>query len=206
MIAVAIIMLVLATLAFVVTRAFAAVAKGSFSQEAAELADSVIAQEEALPWGTLGEGLSTNDPGFTADGGSTGNISAGTTGYCFEGMPLVANGSSGTGCSTTGAWANPALSSSCTSSIEPTSAGFPLYNTSYLAHQECIQLDGEGAKFEASVYPTATSSSSPLLQEEITVVVSWGTGTDSGQATHVTDSAILGCDATGGLPTNAKCT
>ena len=204
MFAIMILVLAMTTMALILTRAFAAVATGNFSQQATELADAVIAQDEALPWSTLRDGLSSQDPTLSSDG----NITSGTSGYCFEGMDLVVDGSPGT-CSTwTGTWSNPSVGTTCASSIAPDPA-WPVYqsgSTPYLNHQECVQLNGQGQTFEISVYPTATSTSAWPDQLEVTVVVSWGTaGTAGGASTHLTDSAILSCGATGGLPQHPGC-
>jgi prepilin-type N-terminal cleavage/methylation domain-containing protein len=207
MFALMILVLAMATMALILTRAFAAVATGNFSQQATELADSVIAQDEALPWSTLQEGLSSQDPTFSSDS-SNGNITSGSSGYCFEGMDLVVDGNPGTCSAWTGTWVNPSVGTTCASSIAPDAAS-PVYqsgSTSYLTHEQCVQLNGQGQTFEISVYPTGNSTSAWPDQLEITVVVSWGSaGTSGGAPTHLTDSAILSCGATGGLPQHPGC-
>lgn len=207
MFALMILVLAMTTMALILTRAFAAVATGNFSQQATELADAVIAQDEALPWPTLQDGLDPEDPALPSDS----NITPGTTGYCFEGMGLVVDGKAGT-CTQpwTGSWANPSAGTTCASSIAPDVAP-PVYQdqsgpTPYLNHQQCVQLDGQGQAFEISVYPTAASPSAWPDQLEVTVVVSWGAaGTAGGAATHLTDSAMLSCGTTGGLPEHIAC-
>lgn len=204
MFAIMILVLAMTTMALILTRAFAAVATSNFSQQATELADAVIAQDEALPWSTLQDGLYSQDPTLSSDT----NIAYG---YCFEGMDLIVDGKLGT-CSQpwTGSWANPPGGTTCASSIAPDVAP-PVYQDQsspipYLNHRQCVQLDGEGQTFEISVYPTATSTSTLLDQLELTVVVSWGTaGTSDGTSTHLTDSAVLSCGATGGLPRHPGC-
>ena len=205
MFAIMILVLAMTTMALILTKAFAAVATGNFSQQATELADSVIAQDEALPWPTLRAGLSSQDPTLSSDN----NVTSGSTGYCFEGMDLVVDGNPGT-CSQpwTGSWANPSVGTTCASSVAP-DATWPVYqggSTPYLNHEQCVQLNGQGQTFEISVYPIANSTSAWPDQLEITVVVSWGTaGTSGGASTHLTDSAILSCGATGGLPQHPGC-
>ena len=197
MFAIMILVLAMTTMALILTKAFAAVATGNFSQQATELADSIIAQDEALPWSTLQEGLSSQDPTLSSDS----NITSGSTGYCFEGMSLVVDGSPGTSCGSWTGWSNPSVGTMCEPSIAP-SAPPPVY----LNHQQCVQLDGQGQTFEISVYPIANSTSAWPHQLEVTVVVSWGTaGTSGGASTHLTDSAILSCGATGGLPQHPGC-
>jgi prepilin-type N-terminal cleavage/methylation domain-containing protein len=205
MFAIMILVLAMTTMALILTKAFAAVATGNFSQQATELADSIIAQDEALPWSTLQNGLSSQDPTLSSDS----NITSESGSYCFEGMSLIVNGTPGT-CSPswTGTWSNPSVGTTCASSIAP-DLTWPVYqngSTPYLNHQQCVQLDGQGQTFEISVYPIANSASAWPDQLELTVVVSWGTaGTSGGAPTHLTDSSILSCGATGGLPQHPGC-
>lgn len=205
MIAAAIVALAIAATALVMTRAFAAISTSTSAQEATELADAVLAQDEALPWNSLKMGLSsTSDPSFALDE-AYGNIykDSSTNAYCFEQLPLIVGGTTGT-CSTpwTGRWANPAVGTSCPSSVAPASGNFP---PAFLPHEQCVRLNQEGTTFEVSVYPTGTALGAE--EEELTVVVSWGAaGANSGEPTHVSASVNVSCGATAGLPQrHAKC-
>lgn len=54
-----------------------------------------------------------------------------------------------------------------------------------------------GTNYEIGVYPTQVGSASPRVTVQITVAVSWGTGTSSdGTTTHVSESAIFICGTT----------
>ncbi len=206
MIAVMILMLAIAALGLVMTRAFAAVALGRQSQQATNLADAMIAQVEATAWTTVEDGLLSTDVTFTGDEGLGSNIVPGASGYCFEGLPVIVEGTAGTGCSgTSSTWYNLPVQASCASSVAP-NVSSPLLASGgnyYLVHQECVSMNG--TNYEIGVYPTQVGSASPQVTVQITVAVSWGTGTSSdGTTTHVSESAIFSCgttyNLTNGLP------
>jgi hypothetical protein len=201
-VAMMIMMLAIVTLAAIMTNAFAAVALSRQSQQATNLAGSVLAEDEALPWSTLAYGLLSTDATFVGDRGVVGNIVAGAGGFCFEGMPLVVDGSSTSACGGTSiSWYNLPALASCMTSVGPNGA-FPAETfggVSYLAHQECVKMNG--TNFEIGVYPTAVSGGiATTSQIRVTIEVSWGMATsDAGSTTHVSDSAVLSCGTTDGL-------
>jgi hypothetical protein len=206
MIAVMIMMLAIAALGLVMTRAFAAVALGRQSQQATNLADAMIAQVEATAWTTVEDGLLSTDVTFTGDEGLGSNIVPGASGYCFEGLPVIVEGTAGTGCGgTSTTWYNLPAQASCASSVAP-NVSSPLLASGgnyYLVHQECVSMNG--TNYEIGVYPTQVGSAPPQVTVQVTVAVSWGTGTSSdGTTTHVTESAIFSCgttyNLTNGLP------
>ena len=95
MVALVVVMLAAVTLALVMTNAVTAVSLGQQSQAASNLAASVAAEAEALPWATLEEGLSGTDPNLVTDEKSGGNVGQATgsgTYYCYEGQPLFVSG------------------------------------------------------------------------------------------------------------------
>lgn len=206
MVAVMILMLAIAALALVMTRAFAAVALGRQSQQATNLADAVIAQDEATAWTTIQNGLLSTDTTFLGDEGTANNIVPGASGYCFEGLPVIVDGMAGTGCNgTSTTWYNLAPLASCASSVAP-DVSTPVLASGgnyYLLHQECVTMNG--TNYEIGVYPTQVGAASPGVTVQVTVAVSWGAATSrNGMSTHVTDSAILSCgttyNLTNGLP------
>lgn len=206
MIAVMILMLAMAALGLVMTRAFAAVALGRQSQQATNLADAVIAQDEATAWTTIEDGLLSTDATLTGDEGATSNIVPGASGYCFEGLPVIVEGTAGTGCSgTSSTWYNLPALASCASSVAPNVSNPVLASGGnyYLVHQECVSMNG--TNYEIGVYPSQVGSASPSVAVQITVAVSWGTAASSnGTMSHVTESAIFSCgttyNLTNGLP------
>jgi hypothetical protein len=199
-----IMMVAMAALALVLTNAFAAVAVSRESQQATGLADAVLAQDEALPWTTIEDGLVSSDPTFSGDEGPSANLVAGSGGYCFEGLALVVGGSVPTGCPAAGAWYNLPALGLCQSSVQP-NGSFPVTSSGgdyYLTHQECVKRNG--TSFEIGVYPTQVAGVPIQDEVEVAIVVSWGTATSQGGAdTHITDSAILACGTTDGLPLGA---
>jgi type II secretory pathway pseudopilin PulG len=200
-IAMMIMMVAVAALGVVITNAFAAVALSRQSQQATNLANAVLAQDEALAWPTIADGLDSSDPTFTGDAGAGENMVSGNGGYCFEGMPLVVNGTSASSCTgTSTSWYNLPSLGTCQSSVAP-GASFPVTTSggnSYLTHQDCVTLNG--TNFEVGVYPTALSGVALTSQVQLTIEVSWGTATsEKGTTTHVSDSAVLTCGTTDGL-------
>jgi type II secretory pathway pseudopilin PulG len=206
MVAMMIIMLAFAVLGVVLTGAFTAVSVSRQSQQATNLADSVIAQDEALPWTTLSNGLLSTDTTFAGDEGSSKNIIQGTNGYCFEGLSLVVGGTVPTSCTGISAtWHALPVLSSCAASVAP-STSFPVTGSSYLAHETCVQMNG--TDFEIGVFPIQVSGTTPAMEVQVTVAVSWGGGTTSsttGSDTHVSESAIITCGTTDGLSNGASC-
>jgi type II secretory pathway pseudopilin PulG len=200
-IAMAVLMLALAGLAVVITDAFAAVALSRQSQQADYLASAVLAQDEALPWATLSEGLSSSDANFLADEGASHNIVPTSGGYCFEGMSLVVGASAASSCTgTSSTWYNLAPLATCQASVAPTTS-FPEVtsgSTSYLAHEQCVDLNG--TNFQIGVYPTKVGAEPLTAELQVTVEVSWGSATSqNGTSTHVSDSVVLTCGTTDGL-------
>jgi type II secretory pathway pseudopilin PulG len=207
-VAMMIMMLALATLALVLTRAYASVALSGQSQQASNLGSAVIAEMESLPWAEISNGLSASDATFVGDSGASGNIvSIGGGSYCFEGLPLVVGGAapSASGCSSAStSWYNLPSLAACENSVAPGASGsFPVYGGGYLAHQDCVDLNG--THFEVAVYPTGVGGQPLSSEVQVTVAVSWGgtgsTTSKDGTSTHVTDSAILSCGTTDGLST-----
>jgi type II secretory pathway pseudopilin PulG len=206
MVAIMIMMLAIALLGVVLIGAFAAVSGSRQSQQATNLADAVIAQDEALPWTTISDGLISTDTTFTGDEGTGKDIAQGTSGYCFEGLSMVVGGAVPTGCTgTSTTWYNLPLLSSCATSVAP-STTFPVTASSYLTHETCVQMNG--TNFEIGVFPTEVNGTTPSTEVQITVAVSWGslkTSSITGSDTHVTDSAIITCGTTDGLSNGASC-
>jgi Tfp pilus assembly protein PilV len=194
MAAVLIIMVAAVALAAVLTQSLAALSLSRQTQQASNLAASIVAEVEALPWSTVSNGLSSSassDSHFSTDG----NIGGTASSYCFEGMPLLVGGVAAATCPTSGTgsssqpWSN-ISASSCNTSLAATlsSSTAPL-----IPHEGCVTLNS--TQFEISAYPTlysGTSVSSTGAQVEVTVVVTWGGGTsDSTKRTRVTDTVIL---------------
>jgi len=201
MVAIMIMMMAMAALALVLTNAFASVSLSGQQQQAANLAADALAQYEALPLATLGDGLLAADPTLTADEGVGHDVVSGTGGYCYEGLPLVVGASVPTSCAgTSTTWYNLPALATCSASIAPdvavpttTSAG-----TAYLVHQRCVAVDG--THFEVAVFPTEVTGTSLVQEVQLTVAVSWGSATSLGGGdTHVSDSAVLSCGTTAGL-------
>ncbi len=95
MVALVVVMLAAITLALVMTNAVTAVSLGQQNQAASNLAASVVAEAEALPWATLEEGLSSTDASLVADENSGGNVGqdpSNSNYYCYEGLPLFVTG------------------------------------------------------------------------------------------------------------------
>jgi prepilin-type N-terminal cleavage/methylation domain-containing protein len=205
MVAITVMVLAFAVLGVVLTGALAAVSNSRQSQQATNLADAVIAQDEALPWTTISDGLVSTDTTFTGDEGTSRNIVPGTGGYCFEGLFVVVGGAVPTSCNGTSTTWYPLPSLGlCGTSVAP-STSFPVTGSSYLAHETCVQMNG--TDFEVGIFPTEVSGATPSTEVQVTVAVSWGSGTTSstGTDTHVSDSAIITCGTTDGLSNGASC-
>jgi prepilin-type N-terminal cleavage/methylation domain-containing protein len=194
-IAMLIMMLAMTGLAFIITNAFAAVATSRTNQQAANLADAALAQDEALPWTTLSYGLNSSDGTFSGDAGAGHNMAVVVGGWCYEGAALVVGGTAAGSCvgsSTT--WYNLAQLSTCQASLAPSGPA-----PTYLVHQECVKLNGQ--TFEIGTYPTVVASAGwPAKEVQVTAVVSWGSATvTNGGVNRVSSSLILSCGATDGL-------
>jgi prepilin-type N-terminal cleavage/methylation domain-containing protein len=212
MVATAIMLVAALSLGAVLTNATSAVALSQQSQQASELASSVIAETEALSWATLSSGLDNNaasDPYFAGDSNISATGSA-PGNQCFEGMPLVVNGLAPATCPSGSSQGGPSYpwqgvsGPSCASSLSSGLSGsttLPL-----VPHQSCVTLSGGGSggnSFQIAVYPTLVSGSSVSAtgaQIEVTAVVAWangGAGTSTGR-TRVTDTVVLTDCGTGG--------
>ena len=202
MIACSILLVATLALAAVSTGSVVAVARSQQDQEASNVAASVVAEAEALPWSTISQGLSSGSDGYYS---SDSNIA----GSCFEGAPLVVDGS--------------ATSSPCPSGSSPGGPSYPWQAVSgpscsgslaaavtgsstlpLVPHQSCVTLPaGAGsADFEIAAYPTLYSGSSVAAagaQVELTVVVTWGGGVSASTGEdRVTDTVLLtDCGTTG---------
>ena len=195
MIACSIVLLAALALAAVSTGSVSAVTRSQQQQEASNLAASVVAEAEALPWSAVSEGLSSgSDPFYAADA----NIAGG----CFEGAPLVVDGAATTSACPLGsnpggpsyAWqavSGPSCSGSL-ASVVAASSTVPL-----VPHQSCVTLPfGAGSTdFEIAAYPTLYSGSSVTAagaEIELMVVVSWGGGVSAATGEDsVTDTVVL---------------
>ncbi len=202
MIACSILLVGILALAAVSMGSVAAVSRSQLSQEASNLAASVVAEAEALPWSTVSQGLSQgSDAYFSTDA----NIAGG----CFEGEPLVVDGSATSSACPTGSspggpsypWqavSGPSCSGSLATAVSASST-LPL-----VPHQSCVTLPtGTGsAAFEIAAYPTLYSGSSVTAAGagiELTVVVTWDGGVSAATGEdRVTDTVVLtDCGASG---------
>lgn len=195
MIACSVLLVGILALAAVSMGSVAAVSRSQQSQEASNLAASVVAEAEALPWSTISQGLSQgSDPYFNTDP----NISGG----CFEGAPLVVGGTATASACPSGSspggptypWQDvngPSCSGSLATAVSGSST-LPL-----VPHQSCVTLPaGTGsADFEIAVYPTLHSGgavASAGAAVEVTVVVTWGGGASAATGEdRVTDTVVL---------------
>lgn len=201
LVAMMIIMIAMASLALVLTRAYAAVNGSRQAQQASNLAQDALAQYEALPWTTVSDGLLLTDPTFVGDEGPGENITSGVGGYCFEGLSLVVNSSQPSGCAgTSTTWYNLPLISPCGVAIAPDVSTPTVMSggSAYLVHERCVLYNG--TSFEIAAFPTQVGSTPSAEEVMMTVAVSWGTApTLDGVATHVTAAAIMSCGTTNGL-------
>ena len=106
MMAVLILMMATVALAAVLTQAVSAVSFSRQSQQASNLAASVLAQAESMPWSTSPSSADANYGLTTSDVSLDTNLTSdGSGGYCFEGMHVVVQGIVGTGtCGSTWTW------------------------------------------------------------------------------------------------------
>gem|GEM_PF-3373646 len=213
-VALLVVMLAAVALAMVLSNGVLAVSLSQQSQTASNIAESVVAQAEALPWSTLEEGLSSSDTNLALDEGPGGNVGPAASGnyYCYEGMPLFIG---------TGGGESP-LASATTAPQCPTvptaqgGPGWPWQDVNWSAgpcyqglgaeivaaaqpdvplasHAVCVEVNH--TRFIVVVYPTVapiSASSYPPTAVEVSVVVTWsnGTSTVSGR-TRVTNSVVL---------------
>ncbi len=194
----------------VLTDGVLAVSLSQQSQTASNLAASVVAEAESLPWSTLEEGLSSTDPNLVVDEGSGGNVGAALPPgyYCYEGMPLfVSSGGASPLASATTApvcpvaglqggakWPWQSLSWStapCYSSLAAEVVAAPAANAPFAWHAICVTVNN--TNFTVVVYPTvAPGSSWPPNEVEVSVVVTWpGKNSSATGLTRVTNTVVI---------------
>ncbi len=220
MVALVVVMLAAVTLALVMTNAVTAVSLGQQSQAASNLAASVAAEAEALPWATLEEGLSGTDPNLVTDEKSGGNVGQATgsgTYYCYEGQPLFVSGAgnlmaatSAPQCPTSGqgssgwTWYNPSWSTgSCYQGLAAELAAVSPADVPLSSHAICVTENS--TKYSVIVYPTvAQGSSYPPTEIQVSVVVTWSAGSSPGTGlTRVTNTVLITqCRVSGTPPTD----
>ena len=219
-VALLVVMVAAMALAMVLTNGVLAVGLSQQSQSASNLAASVVAEAEALPWSTLKEGLSSGDGNLAVDEGTGGNVGPALHGgyYCYEGMPLFVHpvappGTPSPLSSATGApqcpvgaqqgasqwpWQNPNWSTgSCYPGLGAEVASEP--NAPLASHAICVKING--TDFTVVVYPTVFRTSAyPPTAIEVSVVVTWSNGTSpvTGR-TRVTNTVVITqCRVNGG--------
>lgn len=209
-VALSIVMLAAVTLAMVLTNGVLAVSLSEQSQAASNLAASVVAQAESLPWATLEQGLSSTDPNLVVDEASGGNVGVAITPgyYCYEGMPLFVSsgGASPLASATTPPlcppaglqggpqwpWQSPSWpTGACYASLAAEIAASPSADVPLASHAACVSVDH--TNFTVVVYPTvAPGSVYPPAEVEVSVVVTWpGSTSSSTGRTRVTNTVVL---------------
>jgi Tfp pilus assembly protein PilX len=220
MVALMVVMLAAVALALVMTNAVTAVSVGRQSQAASNLAVSVVAEAEALPWATLEEGLTSTDPTLVADEKSGGNVGQATGGgnyYCYEGLPLfvtgagnVASASSAPRCPSSGqqggagwSWHNPSWSTgTCYQGLAAEIAAVSPADVPIASHAICVTENH--TNYTVVVYPTVASGSSyPPTEIQVSVVVTWSAGSNPVTGlTRVTNAVLITqCRVSGTPPT-----
>ncbi len=212
MVALSIVMLAAAALAVVLTNGVLAVTLSQQSQTASNLAASIVAEAESLPWSTLEDGLYSSDPTLVADESSGGNVGVAVNpsgDYCYEGMPLfvssggeslLASATTAPECPSAGqgsaewpwqdtSWATGTCYPSLSAELTALSAETPPPPLD--PHAVCVTLNH--TNFTIAVYPTvALSSPYPPTEVEVSVVVTWHGNTSSATGeTRVTNTVVI---------------
>ncbi len=221
MVALVVVMLAAITLALVMTNAVTAVSLGQQSQAASNLAASVVAEAEALPWATLEEGLSRTDASLVADeksGGNVGQDPSNLTYYCYEGLPLFMTGAGNLASVTSApqcpssnqqggsswAWNNPAWSTgSCYPGLAAEVAAVSAADVPLSSHAICVTENH--INYTVVTYPTvAPGSPYPPTEIQVSVVVTWSAGKNPVTGlTRVTNTVVITqCRVSGTPPTD----
>lgn len=192
-IAMAIMTIVMTSLAYVIVNSAVDAAYNRQRSEAISLANQAVEEVRALPWATVLQGMSTSDPYFSSDSNIYSSGGASPV-YCFEDQPLDVGGTIGAQSSCQPlAWSDPSCLSGAASGLPSVSSLSP--PAPLVPHAACYSVGGRVYGVEVYLTGASGSTAAPLT---LTVVVSWARPVRGGLADHVvTTTELSSCQQVG---------